>query len=337
MPIVTALSRLLRPPDCLACGAPDAWPCCAACLPPEPAGPGPWRLAADPSVTMWALGTYRDALRAAIVAGKLRGQAAALQTLGRRLGAAVGAAGIGADLVTWVAASPRRGLPRDHAEQIATGVGAALDLPMVPLLAPAPGRDLGRSRRDADEPGRFRAGPLVEWSAPVGPGGGRVRGAAGSEPGGGPVPAGADPGRPPPRPRRRLAGGRILIVDDVATTGRTLAGAAGVLRQSGARAVEVAVLAAAGTAFGPPAPPAPPSHRLRVPSRTRGSPPPADGAAARGPPALRPCLALDALAARTLAPRRRTPGPHAPVLARGLYAPPFARVACPALSLSAAL
>src|SRR6266516_5572628 len=45
------LGRLLRPLACLACGAADAWPCCAACLPPEPAGPGPWRLAADPELT----------------------------------------------------------------------------------------------------------------------------------------------------------------------------------------------------------------------------------------------------------------------------------------------
>src|SRR6266540_2143618 len=154
MPIVTALSRLLRPPDCLACGAADAWPCCAACLPPEPAVPGPWRLAADPSVTLWALGPYDDALRAAIVAGKLRGQAAALHALGRRLGAALRSAGIGADLVTWVAASPARGLPRDHADQAAAGVAAALDVPLVGLLAPAAGRDLGRSRRDADDQGR---------------------------------------------------------------------------------------------------------------------------------------------------------------------------------------
>ncbi len=247
MPIVTALSRLLRPPDCLACGAADAWPCCAACLPPEPAGPGPWRLAADPSVTLWALGPYGDALRAAVLAGKLRGQAAALQALGRRLGAALRSAGIGADLVTWVAASPARGLPRDHADQIAAGVAAALDVPLVGLLAPAPGLDLGRSRRDRDERGRLRgdAGDL-----------GRVA------------------VRLPPRRLRRLAGGRVLVVDDVATTGRTLAGATNTLRQAGARAVEVAVVAAASTAFGPPAPLAPRSRGLAI--RT-GQPSPAGG------------------------------------------------------------
>jgi predicted amidophosphoribosyltransferase len=246
MLIVNALSRLLRPPECLACGAPDAWPCCAACLPPEPAGPGPWRLAADPTVTLWALGPYGDGLRAAIVAGKLRGQAAALHSLGRRLGAAAGSAGIGADLVTWIAARPARGLPRDHAEQIATGVAASLDVPLVGLLAPAPGRDLGRSRRNT-----------------------RGRTAV----------------RPPPRGRRRLSGGRVLVVDDVATTGRTLAGAAGVLRRAGASAVEAAVLAAASTAFGPAGRSVPLSGRLvarrdRPRGRTTGR------GTARDPPAL---------------------------------------------------
>ncbi len=114
MAILEVLSGFLRPPDCLACGAADAWPCCSVCLPPEPAGPGPWSLAAEPTVTMWALGLYGDALRAAVLAGKLRGPAAALGALGRRLGALLLAAGIGADLVTWIAARPARGLPRDH-------------------------------------------------------------------------------------------------------------------------------------------------------------------------------------------------------------------------------
>jgi predicted amidophosphoribosyltransferase len=294
MPIVTALSRLLRPPDCLACGAADAWPCCAACLPPEPAGPGPWRLAADPTVTLWALGPYGDALRAAVLAGKLRGQAAALQALGRRLGAALRSAGVGADLVTWVAAAPARGLPRDHAERVAAGVAAALDVPLVSLLAPAPGRDLGRARRDAGD--RARSEPRARDPARWSPGAGelaRSYSGAGDLPrsysGAGDLPrpgsraGGHAPVRPPPRARGRLAGGRVLVVDDVATTGRTLAGAAGVLRQAGARAVEVAVLAAASSAFGPAGRPAPPTRRRAV-SGGEPSAPPADRRRARGPP-----------------------------------------------------
>jgi predicted amidophosphoribosyltransferase len=252
MPIITALGRLLRPPDCLACGAADAWPCCAACLPSEPAGPGPWRLAADPGVTLWALGPYGDALRAAILAGKFRGQPAALHALGRRLGATLVAAGIGVDLVTWVAARPARGLPRDHADQTAAGVAAALDVPLAALLAPAPGRDLGRARRDADDPDRVAG--AAAWIAD----------------------------RPPPRCRRRLAGGRVLVVDDIATTGRTLAGAAGVVRRAGARTVEVAVIAAARTAFGPPGHPAPPNRRLAL--RPEAPRPPPGRGTARDPP-----------------------------------------------------
>ena len=141
------LGGLLRPARCLACGAPGAWPCCARCLPPTPGDVGPWQLAADPEVALWALGPYRAALRAAVLAGKLDGQPAALTELGRRLGGALAVAGVGADLVTYVAAGRVAGLPRDHAERIAVGVAAALDLPMVGLLAPSGGRDLGRARR----------------------------------------------------------------------------------------------------------------------------------------------------------------------------------------------
>jgi predicted amidophosphoribosyltransferase len=199
---------------CLACGLPGGWPCCARCLPPEPGRVGPWPLAADPEVAVWVLGPYGDGLRAAVLAGKLDGQAAALAELGRRLGAALAAAGIGADLVTWVAAGRVAGLPRDHARRIAAGVAGALDLPLAGLLAPAKGRDLGRARRGRRARRRDRP-----------------------------------PSRPPPTARRRLAGGRILLVDDLATTGGTLAGAAATLRLTGARQVEAAVLAAAPDAL----------------------------------------------------------------------------------------
>ncbi len=222
--------RLLRPPACLACGAADAWPCCAACLRPEPAGAGPWRLAADPALAFWTLGLYQGPLRAAVLAGKFRGQPAALAALGRHLGSALLAAGVGADLVTWIASRPARGLPRDHARQIAAGIAAALDLPLLGLLTPNAGKDLGRARNALRE----RPGPPA-----VDDGADRTLAR----------PAGAAH-RPPPRVRRRLAGGRILLVDDVATTGSTLAGAALALHQAGARQVEGVVLASASAAFG---------------------------------------------------------------------------------------
>jgi predicted amidophosphoribosyltransferase len=208
--VVDALKGLLRPASCLACGVPEGWPCCGGCLPSEPGAVGPWALAADPDVPLWTLGPYRDALRTAVLAGKLDGQPAALAELGRRLGTALAVAGAGADLVTHIAAGRVAGPPRDHAERIAAGVAAALDLPLAGLLAPAGGRDLGRARR-------------ANRSTP--------------------------PPRPPPSARHRLAGGRVLLVDDLATTGGTLAAAAATLRAAGARQVEAAVLAASTSAL----------------------------------------------------------------------------------------
>jgi predicted amidophosphoribosyltransferase len=231
MLVVELLDGLLRPARCLGCGAPGAWPCCARCLPSDPGLVGPWQLAADPQVPLWALGPYQDGLRAAVLAGKLDGQPAALTELGRRLGAALAAAGVGADLVTWVAGRSG-GLPRDHAERIGTGVAAALALPAVDLLAPAGGRDLGRARR------ANRALPDLGLAR-------RADRATVTD-----RPDRSPPPRPPPRARRRLAGGRVLMVDDLATTGGTLAGAAASLRQAGARRVEAAVLAAAPAAIG---------------------------------------------------------------------------------------
>jgi predicted amidophosphoribosyltransferase len=214
------LGLLLRPAACLACGRVGAWPCCASCLPPAagPAVPAP--LLADPSIVLWTLGPYRDALRTALLAGKLRGQAAALAELGSRLSARLDHAGIGADLVTWVTSGPGRLGPRDHARVLALAVARGLGLPAVALLAPAPGRDLGRARALTGE---------SPWGGPPRP-----------------------PPRPPPRTLRGLTGGRVLVVDDVATTGETLAGAAAALLDAGARAVEAATLAAAPGATLPP-------------------------------------------------------------------------------------
>jgi predicted amidophosphoribosyltransferase len=232
--VADALRGLLGPVRCLACGVPEAWPCCAVCLPPEPGAVGPWALAADPDLPVWTLGPYRDALRSAVLAGKFDGQPAALTELGRRLGTALVVAGVGADLVTYVAASRVAGPPRDHARQIATGVATALDLPLADLLAPAGGPDLGRARRSRHDPGRGGGSRLDDWP-------GRSR------------PDRPPPPRPPPRPRRRLAGGRVLLVDDLTTTGGTLAGAAASLRDAGARTLEAAVLAASPSALRPTA------------------------------------------------------------------------------------
>lgn len=249
MSLVDVLGGLLRPAVCLACGVPGVWPCCARCLPAEPDDVGPWPLAADPDVALWALGPYRDALRAAILAGKLDGQPAALTELGRRLGIALATAGVGADLVTYVAAAQVPGPPRDHAERVAAGVATTLDLPLVGLLTPAGGPDLGRARRadrarraeQARRADRRRRGDRLDGADRPGAGGSDHPGRSDRPP----------LRRPPPAARYRLGGGRVLLVDDLATTGGTLAGAAAALRHAGARQVEAAVLAVAPTALGP--------------------------------------------------------------------------------------
>src|SRR5918992_783055 len=168
--LVDLLGGLLRPAMCLACGVPGGWPCCARCLPPGPVDLGPWLLAADPEVTLWALGPYRDALRAAVLAGKFEGQPAALTELGRRLGAALGAAGAGADLVTAIAAGRVAGRPRDHAERIAAGVAAALDLPLVGLLAPGAPAGSGRPPPPPPPPPGPRRCPPAPRRPPAGRG-----------------------------------------------------------------------------------------------------------------------------------------------------------------------
>lgn len=110
------------------------------------------------------------------------------------------------DCVTWVPTTARRRRQRgfDHAHLLARALAAELARPCVPLLARGPGPP--QTGRSADE---RRRSPVLRPTS-------RARGAAGA---------------------------RVLVVDDVCTSGATLSAAARALRQAGVASVTGAVAA----------------------------------------------------------------------------------------------
>ena len=169
-------------------------------------------------VATTALSTWSGPVARAVLHAKLAGRGEVLAALGTRVATLVS---LRPDAVVAVPTDPgrarRRGL--DHTRVLARAVAASLDVPVVPAL-----------RTGLRLPDRGAAVTPRHGSLPVGA----------------VVPTAA---------AERVVGRTVLVVDDVVTTGATLAAAVAVLHERGAAQCAVVVVARAGAhALGATAP-----------------------------------------------------------------------------------
>lgn len=238
------VGRLVLPVECPGCGRPDE-PLCAACAallagPParcEAAVPRLDRVDGVAPPPVWAVVAYAGPVRGIVVAWKDRGRAdltrplvAALERAGDDLaGALAEVAGWGGLAVVPVPTTPgarrRRGadLVRLLADGLARGLrGAGVRADVAPVL---------RRRRVRDQVGLGARSRARNAAGSV-----TVRGRGGV---------------------RRV----VLLVDDVVTTGSTLAACRTALERAGALVVGAVVLAATPAPSGSSGPPGPPPVR----------------------------------------------------------------------------
>ncbi len=210
---------LLFPPRCSNCGAAGELLCDACALSLERALPPrclrcwrPWR-DAGPCVScqidpppfdgLYAAFVYAGTARTLVHALKYRGMTALASPMAARLADGVRERGLAADVVVPVPLSGLRRRTRGYnqAEALAREVGRGFSLPMI-------ARALARRRHS---PPQARSADIEE----------RRRNVLGAF-----------------APRdARVAGQRVLLLDDVTTTGATLAACAGALKEAGARSV----------------------------------------------------------------------------------------------------
>lgn len=199
-----SLIDLLVPPRCSGCGLPGSWLCLECRDGLEPLGRSVGRL------EITACGAYEGPLREAIHGAKYGDQPALTEELGRLLAAVIAgdlARGARIDAIVPVRLHPGRRRERgyDQAVLLASVAAHHTGLPLIPALHRIRG---GTAQVRLDRQGRA----ANVRSAFVGT-------------------AGA------------LRGGRVALVDDVATTGATLGDAAAAARACGARTVRAYVVA----------------------------------------------------------------------------------------------
>ncbi len=212
-----ALLELILPPRCPGCGLEGAL-LCDRCRAPllrrlhEPPGVPlglPAVLPAGLLQLEWCA-TYSGPVRAALHALKYRGERRLCRPLGEALAARWMAASRGGDLLTWVPVheSRRRERGFDQAEELARAMAEGVGLPVSGCLArrqrTTAQHALGQTERARNTAGAFG------------------------------VPASAEDA---------LAGRWVVIVDDILTTGATLAGCAQALLAGGAAAVSAITVA----------------------------------------------------------------------------------------------
>jgi ComF family protein len=201
--VIEAIRDVLLAPRCAGCGDPGTWFCTTCRDSCEP-------VTHRGALALRGAGAYAGPLREAVHALKYRGEPALASDLGALVALELArdlAAGVRVDVVVPVPLHPARRLARgyDQAALLAEAVARRVDLPLR--------RPLRRIRASTPQVQLDRAARLRN-----------VRKAFVAE-------------------ARSLRGLAVALVDDVATTGATLADAAAAARASGARSVRAYVVA----------------------------------------------------------------------------------------------